>query len=330
MSSNTENALYRTSDIAAVDIVKAVEDVIQNNKTLKEEVIEALKLLSARAEGLVIELVKDEMWSTGAKIVGRGIIIVSGVVSIFLLSAGGVGAGIGIGGIVVGYAVVAGSKAYEMKCSREHANKLKEISDKVEAEVKRYEESQRKVFAVLGHLGAFDAKQRFAVNLKGIRDIVERAEEEALEAGTEMLFPNIDGVLSKLKSCYTSLSEDQKGRLNAEDFLLTMSSLTKGASMPSGPGLGEVGTAVGSVIGDAVGAAPWFEFVHGLNILINAGLIFTDIKKFWELNKMRKAWNKGGDAKIEMLEKEKKKFEKEMSMKDLIDKIRDQILEKGY
>ena len=161
------------------------------------------------------------------------------------------------------------------------------------------------------------------INLKG-------AEEEALEAGTEMLFPNIDGVLSKLKSCYTSLSEDQKGRLNAEDFLLTMSSLTKGASMPSGPGLGEVVTAVGSVIGDAVGAAPWFEFVHGLNILINAGLIFTDIKKFWELNKMRKAWNKGGDAKIEMLEKEKKKFEKEMSMKDLIDKIRDQISKKGY
>ena len=323
MSSNTENALCRTSDIARVDIVKAVEDVIQDNKTLKEEVIEALKLLSARAEGLVIELVKDDMWSTGAKIVGRGIIIVSGVVSIFLLSAGGVGAGIGIGGIVVGYAVVAGSKAYEMKCSREHANKLKEISDKVEAEVNRYEESQRKVFVVLGHLGAFDAKQKFAVNLEAIRDIVQRAEKEA-----DIFFPNIDGVISKLKACYTSLSEDQKGRLNAEDFLLTMSSLTKGASMPSGPGLGEVGTAVGSVIGDAVGAAPWFEFVHSLNIIINTGFIFTDIKKFWELNKMRKAWNEGGDAKIDMLEKEK--FEKEMSMKDLIDKIRDQILEKGY
>ena len=40
-------------------------------------------------------------------------------------------ASVGIGGIVVGYAVLAGSTLYEMKCSREHAKELKEISDKV-------------------------------------------------------------------------------------------------------------------------------------------------------------------------------------------------------
>ena len=329
MATNTRNRLCRQSDIEVVDIVKAVEDVIQNNKTLKGEVTDALKLLSERAEGLVIELVKEEMWSTAGKVIGRGIVIVGGLASIILtipavaaLAPAGLGATCGIGGIIVGYLVWGGS-TYMMNSPQEHAMKLRSIFDDVEVEVNRYTESQRRMFSVLGHLGAFDARQSFAVNLKLIKDVVEKAEMEA-----ETFFPNIEEVISKLKRCYSSLSEDQKGKLNAEDFLVTVSSLVQGSSMPDKVDLGEVGTAVVSFIGDAVGSAPWFETIQGLNVLINAGIFRMDVKKFWELNEMRMAWNAGGEAKIKLLKNPK--FKKEVAMKELINKFRDQILAEGY
>ena len=312
MAANTRIRLGRPSDI------KAVDDVIQKHKMLKMEVIQALKDLSEKAEGLVIEQVEDNMWSTAGKMVGRGIVIGCGIASIILAPAAGLGAAIGIGGIVVGYLVYGGSKLYEMKCSRKHAEKLKDISDKVEAEVNRYTESQKKMFSELGTLSAFDAGQGFAENLRLIRDIVERAETEA-----NRFFSNIDEVVAALKKCFNSLSEDKKRNLDAEDFLLTMSSLTKEASMPSKVKLGDFGSAAASVIGDAAGAAPWWEVFQGLNVLINAGLICMDIKKFWKLYKMREAWNEGGEAKQDLLKNPI--FKEELSMKNLIDNIRIQI-----
>ena len=316
MAANTRIRLGRPSDI------KAVDDVIQKHKMLKLEVIQTLKDLSEKAEGLVIEQVEDKMWSTAGKMIGRGIIIGCGLASIILTPAAGLGAALGIGGIVVGYLVYGGSKLYEMKCSREHAKKLKDISDKVEAEVNRYTESQKKMFSELGTLSAFDAGKGFAENLKLIRDIVESAETEA-----NRFFSNIDEVVAALKRCFNSLSEDKKRNLDAEDFLLTMTSLTKEASMPSKVNLGNFGSAAASVIGDAAGAAPWWEVFQGINVLINAGLIWMDIKKFLELYKMREAWNEGGEAKQELLRKPI--FKEELSMRDLIDKIRIQIADAG-
>ena len=318
MAANTRIRLGRPSDI------KAVDDVIQKHKMLKLEVIQALKDLSEKAEGLVIEQVEDKMRSTAGKMVGRGIVIGCGIASIILAPAAGLGAAIGIGGIVVGYLVYGGSKLYEMKCSRKHAEKLKDISDKVEAEVNRYTESQKKMFSELGTLSVFDAGQGIAENLRLIRDIVERAETQA-----DRFFPNIDEVVAALKKCFNSLSEDKKRNLDAEDFLTTMSSLTKGASMarPSKVKLGDFGTAAASVIGDAAGAAPWWEVFQGLNVLINAGLICMDIKKFWELYKMREAWNEGGEAKQDLLKNPM--FKEELSMKNLIDDIRIQIADAG-
>ena len=43
---------------------------------------------------------------------------------------------------------------------------------------------------------------------------------------------------------------------------------------------------------------------------------------------MRKDWDEGGEAKQELLKSPK--FDKEVQMKDLINKIRDQILAEGY
>ena len=173
MATHTRVRLGRPSDI------KVVNDVVAKHKMLKDEVIQALKDLSERAEGLVIEQVKGEMWSKAGKIAGRGIVLVSGITSVFLLPAAGLSAAVGIGGIAVGYIVLAGCTVYEMRCNRKHAEKLKDISDKVEAEVNRYTESQKKIFSELGTLSAFDAGQGFAENLKLIRDIVERAEMQA-------------------------------------------------------------------------------------------------------------------------------------------------------
>ena len=238
MASNTRIRLGRPSDI------NAVNDVIEQHKKLKEEVLAALDGLLLETEGLVIEkgkaLIEEDMWSTGGKILGRGIVIAGGVASIILTCAGlaPVGAAVGIGGVVVGYLIVGGSKCYEIKCSMARAEKLKGICIKVEKEVNRYTDSQKKVFSELGTLSAFDPAQTFAQNLKMIRDIVDRAEAEA-----NQFFPNIDKVIAGLKECYSSLSADKKKKLDSQDFLVTLSSLTSGASMPSRRRLGDFGTA---------------------------------------------------------------------------------------
>ena len=86
-----------------------------------------------------------------------------------------------------------------------------------------------------------------------------------------------------------------------------MGSLTKGASKYNRAQLGGIATAAGSIIGDALragsgaaagaasaaAAVPWWEVIHGLNILINAALLCMDLKKFFELNKMRNTLNEG-------------------------------------
>ena len=219
--------------------IHAVDDVIAQHKKLKEEVLAALNSLFVETEGLVIEkgkaLIEEDMKSTGGKIVGRGIIIVSGVTSIILTCAGlaPVGAAIGIGGVVVGYLCVAGSKYYEITCSRARAQELEEIFFKVEKEVNRYTESQKKVFGELGTLSAFDPTQSFGENLEMIRDIVKRASPKG------KFFPNIGRTIAGLEECFSSLSPDKKEKLNSDDFLVTMSSLTKGTS---GVRLGEIGT----------------------------------------------------------------------------------------
>ena len=97
MATNTRIRLGRPSDI------NAVNDVIVQHKELKEEVLAALDGLLLETEGLVIEkgkaLIEEDMWSTGGKILGRGIVIVGGVASIILTCAGlaPVGAAVGIG-----------------------------------------------------------------------------------------------------------------------------------------------------------------------------------------------------------------------------------------
>ena len=329
MASNSKVRLGRPSDI------KAVNDVIARHKIQKEEVIQALKELSERAEGLVIEQVQGEVWSKAAKMVGRGIVLVSGVASLFLLPAAGAGAVVGIGGVVIGYAIVGGSKLFEMRCNREHARKLKDIYDKVEEEVSRYTESQKNIFSELGTLSAFDAGRGFAENLRLIRDIVERAERQA-----NTFFPNIDEVVAKLKKCYISLPEDKKEKLDSQDFLSTMTSLTGGLASAGASiavdalkaatveGASSAASAAASTTGSSAATVPWWHVVHGLNIAISGFLLCMDFKQFVELNKMRHDWDEGGEAKQALLKNEK--FEKEIQMRDPINKIGDQILSEGY
>ena len=97
-------------------------------------------------------------------------------------------------------------------------------------------------------------------------------------------------------------------------------------------GLGDAahGAASAAASGAAEAAAqfPWWEVFHGLNILINSGLIFMDGKKFYDLYKMRRDWGEGGEERQELLKNSK--FEKEVTMRDLIRKIRDSINSDGY
>ena len=65
---------------------RRTDRVISNHQVVKQEVLDALQDLIEKSEGLVIEKIEDEMWATGGKIGGKGIVIGFGVASLFLLS----------------------------------------------------------------------------------------------------------------------------------------------------------------------------------------------------------------------------------------------------
>ena len=92
-----------------------------------------------------------------------------------------------------------------------------------------------------------------------------------------------------------------------------------------GPKL-DIGTGSATIILDTVSSGPWYETIHGLNILINIGFLGTDIKKFYDLYQMRKSW-KSGDREDVM---ENPMFQNEIKMRDLIIKIRDTMMIDGY
>ena len=96
--------------------------------------------------------VEANMLTIVGKMTTKGLHFVSGFFSLILLPAGGLGTAIGLGRIVVGFVVFAGSILYEMRCGQEHAKKLMDIFARVEAEVNRFTESQKKVFSELGCL----------------------------------------------------------------------------------------------------------------------------------------------------------------------------------
>ena len=92
-----------------------------------------------------------------------------------------------------------------------------------------------------------------------------------------------------------------------------------------GPKL-DIGTGSATLILDTVSSGPWYETIHGLNILINIGFLGTDIRKFYDLYQMRKSW-KSGDREDVM---ENPMFQNEIKMRDLIIKIRDTMMIDGY
>ena len=88
----------------------------------------------------------------------------------------------------------------------------------------------------------------------------------------------------------------------------------------------DIGTGSASLILDTVSAGPWYETIHGLNILINIGFLGVDIKNFYELFQMRKSWKCG--AKEDVMGNSM--FQNEIKMRDLIIKIRDTMMIDGY
>ena len=82
-------------------------------------------------------------------------------------------------------------------------------------------------------------------------------------------------------------------------------------------------------MGDVLGGVPWFEAFQGLNVIVNAFFIGTDIKKFMKLMKLRKTWNEGEQARKKMMEEEEY-FEKENSMRKFISEIREKVVRQDY
>ena len=306
---------------------RLTNDVVNEHKETKENVLKVLQALADDSEGLIIEQIEDEMWSTGAKVAGRGIVIGCGVASLILLSnpISAAASAVVIGGTVIGYAIVAGAKAYEMRCKMTHSDKIKSIYKRLTAELDKYTDSYNKVLKELDMYDIFDSGKDFKDNLKLFRGIMERAEEKC---GFD--FIGIEEFLTKVKKCYNGLDDDKKAHLNAGNFLKCVGALLGGvgsstSSMADIASVADIGSAVGGI---AVSASPWWEAIHGLNIIMNAGFIRMDIKKFWELQTMRKSWNAGGEERTELLKNEK--FEDIVQMRDLIREIRDEIMKEGY
>ena len=76
----------------------------------------------------------------------------------------------------------------------------------------------------------------------------------------------------------------------------------------------------------SISAGPWYEAIHGLNILINIGFLGADLKNFYDLNQMRKSWKSG--AKEDVMGNPM--FQNEIKLRDLIIKIRDTMMIDGY
>ena len=92
-----------------------------------------------------------------------------------------------------------------------------------------------------------------------------------------------------------------------------------------GPKL-DIGTGSATLILDTVSAGPWYETIHGLNILINIGFLGTDFKKFYDLYQMRKSWKSGEKEDV----MGNPMFQNEIKLRDLIIKIRDTMMIEGY
>ena len=88
----------------------------------------------------------------------------------------------------------------------------------------------------------------------------------------------------------------------------------------------DIGTASASVVLDTVSAGPWYETIHGLNILINVGFLGADIKNFYDLYQMRKSWKSGDRENVTG----NSMFQNEIKLRDLIIKIRDAMMIDGY
>ena len=311
--------------------LNVVKDLIEDHNKLKREVLKALQGLADEAEGLVIEKIETELSRIKERLVGRGIIICSGILSLCLLPINPIAsAAVGVTGIVIGYAVVAGSKWFEMRSTKKHAERLSSIYEELQKQLDLYTASQENIFRALNDYHVFESGKDFKKNLKIIKDLVEEAEEEANCVG---IFDIIEEFLSKLRKAYNNLDEDQRSKLNSKDFLMTMGKLLAGAgvvdNLSSGSmRLADYGTAAASAIGDIASSGPWWEVFQGLNIAFNVGFMVWDIKKFLELQKMREDWYEGGKVRVELLKNDK--FKKEINMRDQIREIRDSILANGY
>ena len=336
--------VYFRPAMTAFSRILEVNSVVAKHTEVKERVVQTLSDLMQRAEGLVCEKVEEEMKSTVVKMAGRGIVIVSTVISFFYPIAAM--------GLVVGYLVVGCGKLYKIKCKQNHAKRLDDIRAEVRRAVEEYVDSLKNVFSELETLGAFDAEKGFAENLKVIDDIVKKAEDEARMEGIDTFFSEIWDVITKLKRRFNKLSPEQKKKLNSKDFLATYNSLTPiGETVPGGDALGQTDAAIGAVsvggellggglgggsLPAAVRSLPWpamFKAFHAINLVVNAGFLISNLKEFRELNKMRKDYqneDEKGEARKKMLEKYEKKFEKEIKMRYIIEKIRDTINRDGY
>ena len=95
-----------------------------------------------------------------------------------------------------------------------------------------------------------------------------------------------------------------------------------------GPKL-DIVTGSAALILDTVSSGPWYETIHGLNILINIGFLGVDIKNFYQLYQMRKSWKSGNYEEKENV-MGNPMFRKEIKLRDLIIKIRDTMMTDGY
>jgi len=328
---------YKQSDF------KITNGVISEHDKIKEGVKEFLSNLAEESEGLVIEQIKQDMMKHILSAFGSTInILVSGAALAILPIPVPSGKG-----SIIGYAFIGGSKWYEMRCSKEHAEKLASIHKRLHTQLNLYTSSQEKVFKELDKYELFEHGKNFEENLDAIRALVRKAEKQSEEK-----MVNIKKFLSKLEGRFYELDDNNKENLSSMDFLMSVGRLIgntvmtqnnkDGGRNKDGSWMEEAGRRlIGTVLGctaldtatgeskvlDTATGVPASTVIHGLNLLANVGFLVTDIKNIIELYNMSDDWYKGGKEKQLLLKNSK--YEAAVNMKKLINQIRDKIMEDG-
>jgi len=344
------------------------DGVIEKHNEVKNDVVDLLFKLAEEADGFVIEQIEQDITKIKIRGAGRVInILFSGISIVFVANpwtpvVGAIGVTIGyvISGSSVGYVMWCSTKhagqlkkiqervEIQLKCYMSSQEKVFKELDKYEVfeHGRNFEENLAVIKALVRETEKQVGKKlsnmkNLFCNLEIFFNNLEDFKKEKLNS--KDFLSSVANVLGAAKGVYNDLEGKDAicaatggvgaiGGVGATAGILGAS--TEGVSLATeGVAAATEGVAAATegVAAATEGVSRAWTFgtiMHGLNFFVNGYFLYEDTKEFNELNRMRKAWNEGGEKKMTV--RENSKFDTDMKMKKIILQIRDKIIEDGF